>query len=100
MFDPKSRYAALGQALYLAPDGREHPYRLRRFLPQLPDPEVASEVVIGPADRLDLIAARQLGDPLAFWRIADANPALNPFDLVVPGKRLKVPRGRGNGGTE
>jgi nucleoid-associated protein YgaU len=42
------------------------------------------------SDRLDLIAARTLGDPLLFWRIADANDAMNPFDLLTR-RALRIP---------
>jgi hypothetical protein len=35
-------------------------------------------------DRLDLLAARYLGDPGASWRICDANLALDPDALVGP----------------
>ena len=43
-------------------------------------------------ERLDLVAYRTLGDPLQFWRIADANDAVNPFDLDEPsGQILRVP---------
>lgn len=37
---------------------------------------------VRPDDRLDLLAARYLGDPGAAWRIADANLALDPDALV------------------
>jgi hypothetical protein len=33
-------------------------------------------------DRLDLIAAKYLGDPLMFWLICDANGAIEPEKLV------------------
>lgn len=91
MLDRNSRYAATAQALYRARDGREIPYRQRRLLPQAGPPRLGLQVTVEPADRLDLIAARQLGDPLAFWRIADANGAMNPFDLALPGRRLVIP---------
>jgi hypothetical protein len=43
-------------------------------------------------DRLDLIAARTLGDPLQAWQIADANDAIDPFDLCrSAGAVLKLP---------
>ncbi len=44
-----------------------------------------------PGDRLDTIAARTLGDPLLFWRLADASGAMNPDDLERPGTLLVVP---------
>lgn len=33
-------------------------------------------------DRVDLLADRYLGDPQAWWRICDANSALDPDALV------------------
>ena len=96
MFDPSSRYAAIDTALYIAPDGTSHPYKLRRMLPQ---PVAGAQLLrVGPADRLDLIAARLLGDPLQFWRVADANAAMNPFDLNQPGAVLAAPTLRFGGG--
>jgi len=42
-------------------------------------------------DRLDLITARTLSDPEQFWRIADANDAMDPTDLTnEPGSRLRI----------
>jgi nucleoid-associated protein YgaU len=52
------------------------------------------EVTVTEGDRLDLIAFRTLGDPEIFWRICDANDAMNPFDLVADGeigRKLRVP---------
>jgi hypothetical protein len=45
-------------------------------------------------DRLDLVTARYLGDPTAFWQVADANAALDPDALVGPeaeGTTLVIP---------
>jgi hypothetical protein len=33
-------------------------------------------------DRLDLLAATYLGDPLMFWLICDANGAVRPDQLI------------------
>ena len=42
-------------------------------------------------DRLDLIAAKYLGDPLMAWLICDANGAMAPYDLVkTPGTVLAI----------
>jgi hypothetical protein len=50
------------------------------------------EVLVTEGDRLDLITARTLGDPEHFWRVCDANNAMNPFDLTAEiGRRLRVP---------
>jgi hypothetical protein len=49
------------------------------------------EVTVTQGDRLDLITARTLGDPEQFWRICDANNAMNPFALTAePGRVLRV----------
>jgi hypothetical protein len=82
MFDYTSRYYSLGQAVYTAADGREHPYVLRRFLPQPASLPLLTQVSVTQGDRLDLIAARTLGVATQFWQICDANTALDPFDLT------------------
>ena len=48
---------------------------------------------VAAGDRLDLIAARYLGDPTAAWQIADANAALDPDELTGAGGRGR-PAGR------
>jgi hypothetical protein len=42
------------------------------------------------------LANRAYGDPLAFWRICDANNALDPLEMMAdaagnPARRLRVP---------
>lgn len=92
MFDFTSRYYAIETAIYVTPDGREIAYTRRRFLPQGENMPLLAEVVVTQGDRLDLITARTLGVPEAFWRVADANNAMNPFDLTEePGRRLRIP---------
>jgi hypothetical protein len=79
-------------AVYVAADGNVIPYLKRRLLPQGGDLAAMTTVTVTVGQRLDLIAARLQGDPLQFWRIADANDAMNPFDLTaVPGRVLRVP---------
>ena len=40
---------------------------------------------------MDLIAANELGDAEAYWRICDANNAMRPEDLASPiGRRLRI----------
>lgn len=91
MFDPTSRYYQRETATYTAPDGREVAYVRRRFLPRGKDRELLVEVTVQEHDRLDLITAHTIGDPLQFWRVADANDAMDPFDLVSePGTTIRV----------
>ncbi|MCA2218017.1 hypothetical protein [Jidongwangia harbinensis] len=92
MFPPTSRYFATEIAQYDPGDGRPVvPYLRRRFPPQPADlTEVRLHVVVD-GDRLDLLAARYLGDPEQFWRIADANRALRPDELTeTTGRRLRI----------
>ena len=91
MFEPGSRYFDLKTGIYTTPDGRRIAYVRRRFLPREKDIQRLAEVSTTEGDRLDLLAARTLGDAEQFWRICDANDVMNPFDLVRPGALLKIP---------
>jgi len=92
MFEYTSRYHALETATYAAPDGRVVAYKRRRFLPQGEGMPLLVEITVTGGDRLDLIAARTLGDPEQFWRVCDANDAMNPLDLTAElGRTLRVP---------
>ena len=92
MFEHTSRYYALETATYIAPDGRAIAYKRRRFLPQGREMPLLVEVGVVQGDRLDLIAARTLGDPEQFWRVCDANDAMNPSELTAePGRTVRVP---------
>jgi len=91
MFEPNSRYYTVEKATYAAEDGEEITYVKRRFLPHGAAQPHLVDVVVADGDRLDLIADRILGDPEQFWRICDANDAMNPFDLTAePGVTLRV----------
>lgn len=47
------------------------------------------QVIAG--ERLDHLAERYYGDPLKYHLICEANDAIFPEDLEVPGKVLKIP---------
>jgi hypothetical protein len=92
MFDHTSRYYHLETIQYDTEDGRQIAYKVRRFLPQGSRLPLLTEATVRPGERLDLIAARTLGDPLQFWQICDANDAMDPFGLTAEtGRRLRVP---------
>lgn len=80
MFDKFSRYYSIETATYTT--DREIRYKRRRFLPPQADPETMAGHIVVQGDRLDNIAARYAGDPLQFWRIADANLARRPRELT------------------
>src|SRR5688572_4177216 len=91
MFTPTSRYAQLEVATLELPDERKVVFVRRRFLPQPDSLALIEEHVVELGDRLDNVAAARLGDPELFWRIADANAAMRPAELVAePGRRLRV----------
>ncbi len=92
MFDVNSRYYGLDTGVYVTADGRELPYVRRRFVPPGETLPLLAEVTVAQGDRLDLITARTLGVAEAFWRVADANNALDPAALTAePGRRLRIP---------
>ena len=92
MFDAASRYYALETASYTLANGQVVTYKRRRFLPRAESLPLLVEVTVQQGQRLDQITAEQLGDPTQFWRIADANNAMNPVLLTdEPGRVLRVP---------
>jgi hypothetical protein len=90
-FPPNSRYHATPTARFALRDGRTILYLRRRFVPP-PDRFAAlREHAVVQGDRLDLIAASQLGDPELYWRICDANGAMRPDELTERiGRRLRI----------
>lgn len=91
MFEHTSRYYPLETATYTTAGGLKIRYKKRRFLPLMDDLPLLYQVQVRQDDRLDLIAARVLGDPEAFWRICDANRTLHPLDLTkTPGKMIHI----------
>ena len=88
--NPNSRYANLDTAQFSLPDGRSVVYLRRRFVPPSSASPVAYEHTVRDGDRLDLISATYLNDPEQFWRIADANDAMDPAELIAPSSRPKL----------
>ena len=92
MFTHTSRYYTVETVTFASADGREHPYKRRRFLPNPADMQILAEVTVTQGDRLDIITAKTLGDPEQFWRICDINNAMNPSDLTSEiGRKLNIP---------
>lgn len=92
MFEHTSRYHHLENAEIALDDGRKVVYKRRRMLPPGTRLTELTVVEVGEGDRLDQIAARTLGDPEQFWRVCDANDAMNPRELTAePGRSLAVP---------
>jgi nucleoid-associated protein YgaU len=85
-----SRYART--AVIPALDSRGEAVRALDLRRIPPTPGVLEHVVV-EGERLDQLAQRFYGDPLKSSLILDANPEeLDPFLLLRPGRRIKVPQ--------
>jgi hypothetical protein len=90
-FPPNSRYHGVPTKIFVAPDGRSIVYLARRFLPAADELSLVREHVVVEGDRLDNLAARYLGDPELFWRVADGNNAMRAGALTEEvGRRLRM----------
>jgi hypothetical protein len=84
-----SRYHDAEIGIHRRPDGTEVRYTKRRLLPPLDDSaQDATPHVVGAGERPDLLAQRYFGDPGQWWRIADANPVLDPRELTDEAGRV------------
>ena len=92
-FAPNSRYYTVPLGRHVRSIG-DHgvAYVLRRFIAQRRDIAASAEHIVHSGERPDLLAAQLLGDPELYWRIADANAVIDPFELVEAlGARIRVP---------
>jgi hypothetical protein len=94
MFETTSRYAGIAEAAIgvAAEDGttRTIRYKRRRFLPPPDAMTPLTEHIMSEAERLDLLAARYVGDPTGFWRLCDAHDILRPRELERPGRIVVI----------
>ena len=101
MTDPGSRYANVETTTLVTVDGEEVRYLLRRFLPDGLKHPLLTEITVTQGDRLDLIAYRTIGDPVQFWRIADANNAMRCEELTEEiGRKLRITQPEGIPGAQ
>jgi hypothetical protein len=102
-FPTDSRYYGSATLSYTAPNGQTVSYLARRFVPQPGAANYATvaQHTVQQGDRLDLLAAKYLGDPLLSWLLCDANGAMVPNTLVAtPGTVLSITMPQGiPGGT-
>jgi hypothetical protein len=95
-FPPNSRYLASPTKVYTAADGSQIVYLARRIVPQPEAFALLHTRVVAQGDRIDNIAAAELGDPEQYWRICDANRAIFPAALterVGRVLRITLPQG-------
>jgi len=99
---PNSRYNGIGTETLILPDGRETRYLRRRLIPQPEQYATLRQYVAIQGDRIDIVTNNQLGDPLLYWILCDANGATDPDALTAePGRvlRITLPAGIGATGT-
>ncbi|MFY1622534.1 hypothetical protein ACN261_24210 [Micromonospora sp. WMMD723] len=88
---PDSRYAAVGTTVTVDPEtGEEIVHLRRRFVPPAERLATAGWEPVADGDRVDLLAARTVGDPTAFWQLCDANGVFDPAELIRPGQVVRV----------
>ncbi len=91
LFVPTSRYQGIDTDTMVRPDGTQAIYLQRRFVPSPALFQLLQEHTVVQGERLDIVAGKFLGDPELFWRIADANGAMRPEDLVaIIGRILRI----------
>jgi hypothetical protein len=92
-FVAQSRYNGVPLALLQRrPDEPGQVYVKRRFIPAPSALAIAVRHAVQSLDRPDLLGAKYLGDPLLYWRIADANAVVDPNELTdTPGRRVAIP---------
>ncbi len=96
MFETNSRYYSIETVKMTVTDSAGQPrviaFKRRRFIASSAGTVTLVEHAVTRGDRLDLITARYLGDPEQFWRVCDANNAMNPAGLTAEiGRVLRVP---------
>jgi nucleoid-associated protein YgaU len=101
-FPTDSRYYNSATLSYTASDDRVITYLAQRFVPRPGAANFATVAThtVKSGDRLDLLAAKYLGDPLMYWLICDANGAIRPEQLLEkPGTVLSITMPQGVPGT-
>ena len=82
LFSVTSRYYPIPTAQLVTAAGKLIVYLRRRFVPPPENFSVLQEHTVTEGERLDNITAQHLGDPEQFWRLCDANNAIQPDELT------------------
>ena len=90
-FPATSRYYQIEMATLKAANGESIVYMRRRFVPSPDRFALLFEHSVEEGDRLDNITAKYLGDPEQFWRLCDANNAMQPGELTATiGNKIRI----------
>lgn len=90
-FAPNSRYVGMETAEWERTDGLSVLYVKQRFIPSPENFATLQEHRVEENDRLDNISAKYFSDPELYWRLCDANGAMDPSSLTKnTGRRLRI----------
>lgn len=90
-FPSNSRYSTIQTATLTTSDGKTVVYLQRRWVPSPDTFAFLQEYTVLQGDRLDILAARLIGDPEVFWQLCDSNGAMQPDELTdTPGRKLRL----------
>jgi nucleoid-associated protein YgaU len=86
-----SRYEKVGVYQGRDADGNTFTALAIRLIPDTPAGYLHT---FKAGERLDILAYNFYRNPEKWWQIADANTAMDPEDLLEPGRQLKIPPDR------
>ena len=90
----RSRYDGAAQAAAVLTNPSGESRAVAYLLPRAPQDAGGGTPLawhrVAADDRIDLVADRYLGDPQAWWRICDANAALDPDALIGPDNEGRI----------
>lgn len=90
-FPPDSRYAGVPLVTVEIAPGQEVRCLTRRFLPDPGRFALLHVHVVTEGERHDVLAAIELGDAGAWWRVADANRVMRPEELTETiGRQVRI----------
>jgi hypothetical protein len=92
-FAQNSRYYGVALGRYVSSANEPGtPYVLRRFIPQRRSITIAAEHIVKSGERPEWLAAQLIGDVELYWRLADANAVIDPFELTDRlARRVAIP---------
>ena len=97
MFFKGSRYERVKDYVALDVRGNRNRVKRMRRIPRQrqqlpPGAKKPLTYIVKEGDRLDLLAHTYYGDPTKFWLICDANQTMFPHELLVPGRKIIIPK--------
>lgn len=91
-FSESSRYRGVPLATLARADGSLIAYAKRRLIPPRREIALAAVHIVQGGERPDLQAHAFYEQPLLYWRIADGNAVIDPFELSdTLGARIAIP---------